>query len=65
MEKYNRFQGKARQCQPFYKGMKKKKNEDGDKYYDEDEIYDLIYEFRDNLLSGDDTYLKVAPEWFN
>lgn len=46
------------------KSMKKKKNEDGDKYYDADEIYDLIYEFRDNLLSGDDTYLKIAPEWF-
>jgi len=46
------------------KGMKKKKNEDGDKYYDTDEIYDLIYEFRDNLLSGDDTYLKIAPDWF-
>ena len=30
--------------------MKKKKNEDGDKSYDSDEIYDLIYEFRDNHL---------------
>jgi hypothetical protein len=45
------------------KGMKKKKNEDGDKCFDSEEIYDLIYEFRDNLFSGD-TYLKLAPDWY-
>ena len=43
--------------------MKKKKNEDGDKLFDSDEIYDLIYEFRDNLFSGN-TYLKLAPDWY-
>ena len=46
------------------KGMKKKKNEDGDKCYDSDEIYDLIYDFRNDLLTSSDTYLKLAPVWF-
>jgi hypothetical protein len=45
-------------------GMKKKRDEYGDKRYDSEEIYDLIYDFRDNLLSGDDTYLKMAPDWY-
>ena len=45
-------------------GLKKKKDEYGDKRYDTEEIYDLIYDFRDNLLSGDDTYLNLAPDWY-
>lgn len=46
------------------KGMKKKKNEDGDKVWDSEEVYNLIYEFRDLLASSDNTYLKIAPDWF-
>ncbi len=40
-----------------------KKNEDGDKEWDSDEVYDLIYDFRDNLVSGDE-YLNLAPDWY-
>ena len=56
-------------CVPYFvklakaNGLKKKKNEDGDKEWDSDEVYDLIYEFRDNLLSGDE-YLNLAPDWY-
>ncbi len=46
------------------RGMKKKKNEIGDREYDSEEVYDLIYELRDNLLSGDNTYLELAPDWY-
>ncbi len=45
------------------RGMKMKKNEDGDKEWDSDEVYDLIYDFRDNLVSGDE-YLNLAPDWY-
>jgi hypothetical protein len=45
-------------------GLKKTKDDNGDKLFDSEEIYDLIYDFRDNLLSGDDTYLSIAPEWY-
>ena len=40
-----------------------KKDEYGDKVWDSEEVYDLIYDFRDNLLSGDE-YLNMAPEWY-
>jgi hypothetical protein len=46
------------------KGVKMKKDEDGEKMYDSDEIYDIIYEFRDSLISWPDTYLEIAPEWY-
>jgi hypothetical protein len=45
------------------KGMKMIKDEDGDKVWDGDEVYDLIYEFRDNLIYGD-IYLNLAPDWY-
>jgi hypothetical protein len=45
------------------KGMKMIKDEDGDKVWDGDEVYDLIYEFRDNLIYGD-VYLNLAPDWY-
>jgi len=45
------------------RGMKMKKNEDGDKEWDSDEVYDLIYDFRDNLVTGDE-YLNLAPDWY-
>ena len=45
------------------RGMKMKKNEDADKEWDSDEVYDLIYDFRDNLVSGDE-YLNLAPDWY-
>ena len=45
------------------KGLKKKKDEYGDKVWDSEEVYDLIYDFRDNLLSGDE-YLNMAPECY-
>lgn len=45
------------------RGMKMKKNEDGDKEWDSDEVYDLIYDFRDNLVSGIE-YLNLAPDWY-
>lgn len=45
------------------RGMKMKKNEDGEKEWDADEVYDLIYDFRDNLVSGDE-YLNLAPDWY-
>jgi len=44
-------------------GLKMKKDEYGDKVWDSEEVYDLIYDFRDNLLSGDE-YLNMAPEWY-
>ena len=44
-------------------GLKKKKDEYGDKVWDSEEVYDLIYDFRDNLLSGDE-YLNMAPECY-
>ena len=40
------------------KGMKKKKNEDGDKYYDTDEIYDLIYIILS--FADDESLFKLA-----
>jgi hypothetical protein len=46
------------------KGMKKKKNGAGHKVWDSEEVYNLIYEFRDLLASNDNTYLKIAPDWF-
>ena len=46
------------------KGIRKKKDENGDKVWDSEEIYNLIYEFRDLLASTDYTYLKIAPMWF-
>lgn len=45
-------------------GMKKKRTINGKKVYDSEEIYDLIYEFRDILASRENTYLKIAPDWF-
>ncbi len=44
-------------------GLKKKKNEDGDKEWDSEDVYDLIYDFRDSLASGVN-YLGLAPEWY-
>jgi hypothetical protein len=45
------------------RGMEMKKNEDGYKEWDSDEVYDLIYDFRDNLVSGVE-YLNLAPDWY-
>jgi hypothetical protein len=45
------------------KGMKKKKDEFDDKVWDSQEVYDLIYEFRDNIASGYE-YVNLAPEWY-
>ena len=44
-------------------GLKKKNNENGFKVWDSEEVYDLIYDFRDNLCS-EDTYLGLAPDWY-
>jgi hypothetical protein len=42
------------------KGLKKKGGE-----YDNDEMYDLIYELTDDFLnSSNSTYLEIAPAWF-
>ncbi len=46
------------------KGLKKIKDEFDEELFDSEEVYDIIYEFRDNLLSGDDTYLNLAPDWY-
>ena len=46
------------------RGMKKKKDEYGDKVWDSEEVYDLIYEFRDNLASGYE-YENIAPDWYS
>lgn len=46
------------------RGMKKKKDEDGDKVWDSEEVYDLIYQFRDNLAAGGE-YENLAPEWYS
>jgi len=45
-------------------GMKKKSNLEGNKVWDSEEVYDIIYEFRDLLASNDNTYLKIAPDWY-
>jgi hypothetical protein len=44
-------------------GLKKKKNEDGDTEWDTEEIYNLIYELRDELASGN-AYVNLAPDWY-
>jgi hypothetical protein len=44
-------------------GLKMKKDEFGINVWDSEEVYNLIYDFRDNLLSGDE-YLNLAPEWY-
>ena len=42
------------------KGLKKSEGE-----YNEDEMYDLIYDFTDDLLSSSGLgYISIAPEWF-
>jgi hypothetical protein len=46
------------------RGMKKKKDEYGDKVWDSEEVYDLIYEFRDSLASGCE-YENIAPDWYS
>lgn len=46
------------------RGMKKKKDEYGDKVWDSEEVYDLIYEFRDSLASGYE-YENIAPDWYS
>ena len=45
------------------KGMKKKKDEFGDKVWDSEEVYDLIYEFRDSIAAGYE-YVNLAPNWY-
>ena len=42
-------------------GMKKVKNEYGEKLYDSEEVYDIICDFRNNLYDAN-TYLNIAPE---
>ena len=46
------------------RGLKKIMNEDDEELYDSEDVYNIIYNFRENLLSSDDTYLKIAPSWY-
>ena len=42
-------------------GMKKVKNEYGEKLYDSEEVYNIICDFRNNLYDSK-TYLSIAPD---
>ena len=46
------------------KGLKKVTNDYGDKTYTDEEVYDVVYDFIDNLLTNISVGENIAQDWF-